>query len=182
MNNKRIIVTTLASFMLVGALTLTQNTFAESVTTGTNTTASDTSTVKDSVSDKNTTEKKVAQEVEWEIDRVHGKKYLKLDGKRITGWQEYKGKRYFFDIQDGAAKTGFLNSSTSRYYFDKDGAQLLGWQKINDKVYYLTKDGEKKTGVFTDESKKYYLKDGIKEIGLKEVNGNWYYFTEDGSR
>ncbi len=216
MKTRKLMFTSLATVTLVGTLAFSQNAFAESGTSATNTVVGGTSTtasgtgtaasgtstatsgtatavssintsstgkevtsnkndktdikdivtniVSDILSKMNKTdksEKKDVQDIEWEINTVLGKRYLKLDGKRLTGWQTYKGNRYFFDLQDGAAKTGFLNSSTSRYYFDKDGVQQLGWQKIDDKVYYLTKDGTKHTGVFTDGTKNYYLNDGI---------------------
>ena len=153
MKFKKIMLTSLATFTLVGTLAVSQTIFADTASKPATTEGANTETGKDTTTtgknrgkaaeakkEDNKPEKVVSQHIEWRIEG--GKKYLKINGRRATGWTEVDGKNYFFELE-GYARVGLLETKETRYYFDKEGVQLLGWQKINDKDYYLMENGSK---------------------------------------
>ena len=176
MKTKKFMTTALATFTVVSTLAigtyLNQTSVVSAVTETTSSTTVSTTTA---------TTTAVSHEYVWK--EVYGKKYLKVDGKSVTGWVTIKDKTYFFGI-DGAATTGFLenNENQTRYFFNEEGEKVVGFKKIGNINYYFKEDGTKYTGLITDESKgkKFYTYKGIQELGLKKVEDKWYYFTEDG--
>lgn len=139
-----------------------------------------------------------------------GKTYYFKDGQEpaecfaATGWEQIKGKWYFFD-KEGVMKTGWVSDNGKDYYFNSDGSMVTGfkdiegkryyfylggsmakdgWKSIDGKWYFFNKGGSLKKDVWFQDTngKWYYLnKDGSAAVGWKQINGKWYYFNKSGS-
>lgn len=59
-------------------------------------------------------------------------------GKK-TGWQEIKGKRYYFN-KKGAKVTGLKTINGQKYYFNKKGVMQTGLKKVKNKTYYFDRN------------------------------------------
>lgn len=107
MKTKKFMTTALATFTAISTLAigtyLSQTSFVSAVSETPSSSSSSTSTTVSTTTAK-TTE---THEYEWETE--YGKRYLKIDGKRATGWKQYKGKNYFFNL-DGSARIGLLET------------------------------------------------------------------------
>ncbi len=102
------------------------------------------------------------------------------DGRRVSGWFTYKGKKYYFDPKNddtrvqncwkkikkkyyhfsatGIMQTGFFTVDGQRCYTNANGVLVKGWQTINGRKYYIDPDTFTiRTGWLKYNSKKYYL-------------------------
>ncbi len=66
--------------------------------------------------------------------------YTDNSGKKLTGWQDIDGSRYFFS-KFGTMRTGWRMIDGKTYYFRKDGKMCTGSRRINGKVYTFDKNG-----------------------------------------
>ena len=87
MRSKKIVLTSLATFALVGTLALSQTIFADTASnTSDNSTAVNSGKENSATTDANKPEKVVTQSIEWRIEV--GKKNLKINGDRYYGLKE----------------------------------------------------------------------------------------------
>lgn len=104
-------------------------------------------------------------------------------GKKLTGWQDIDGGRYYFN-KSGIALTGRYKISGNTYYFNSanKGKMITGWAKIGDKYYYFGSDGVMRTGWVKISGKQYYFNtDGSMLAGnTYKINGKSYTFGTDG--
>ena len=63
-------------------------------------------------------------------------------GKKLTGWQEIDGGKYYFN-KEGKALTGWYKIGGKTYYFNsaKKGKMVTGTVKISGKTYTFGSDG-----------------------------------------
>lgn len=90
--------------------------------------------------------------------------YYYQNYKRVSGMQTIDGKMYYFDPNNKACYTGWLNNGQNRlYYFDpaQSGAALIGWGNISGTMYYFGTDG-------------------LAVIGGQVIDGQHYLFAADG--
>ena len=119
--------------------------------------------------------------------------------KAHSGWEQKKGKWYYFDPSTGRMKKGWLNLGEKWYYLDQEtGMMRRFWQEINGKWYYFNpvygfmqtgwlqengrwfyldgETGRMKTGWVSTAKGWYYFNDkGVMQTGWQEINGKWYY-------
>lgn len=137
--------------------------------------------------------------------------YYNTKGRRLTGFQTIKKKRYYLDPEDNGARvkstwkkigkyyyyfnskgviqTGFFKVDGKTYYASSKGIRKKGWQTVMGRKYYMDKKtGVVKTGWFTYKNKKYYLNPvktsttyGAAKTGFVKIQGSWYYFNNDGT-
>ena len=92
-------------------------------------------------------------------DNGEYKVYYGKDGKKESGFKEYKGNTYFFSrVEPNKMRTGEFSIDGFEYKFNEDGTMYTG----------IYDNGEYKV---------YYGKDGKKESGFKEYKGNTYFFS-----
>ncbi len=116
-----------------------------------------------------------------------GISYVDKEGKRQYGWQEFKGKTYYFK-PDGIAHCNWMNDHGTWYYFDiqagylyKDKLMKMG----NGDIYYMDKNGVRfNKGFRTIKSGKkshtyFFGPDGKARKGWMKLNKKWYYFTKN---
>ncbi|TKH19416.1 cell wall-binding protein [Bacillus wiedmannii] len=94
------------------------------------------------------------------INRGTGYSFADADGVILTGWQDIKGKTYYFSPPYGYMVTGIGSASY-----------------INDKEYHFNDDGVLQRSTWEENRNSYSDADGVfvKE-GLKEIDGKIYYF------
>ena len=121
----------------------------------------------------------------WHSVLVSGEKkyyYINSSGKRLRGWLNVGGKRFYLRKKNGYCATGVVKIGRNRYYFSKRGVMKTGWKKKNGKVYYF----HKKTGVAVTGLKKIgsyrylFSAKGVMQYGWKTWEGDTYYFDESG--
>lgn len=136
---------------------------------------------------------------------IDGKVYVfDKNGKQITkkgwctlvhstiGWDDeepIKEKTVYYINADGTAKTGWLKSGGSWYYFDEYSGQMATGSCLIDETAYVFEANGKlhtKAGWFTvkdalgRESSYYTAKSGIPYTGWQKINKKWYYFYSYG--
>lgn len=108
------------------------------------------------------------------------------DGKRLKGWCDFKGKRYFVGSK-GYALRGMQKVNGKYYYFHPSKAYLYKNKKItmkNGDIYYVDQNGVQynrgfKTLKTNGKSQTYFFQiNGKARKGWMKLNGNWYYFTK----
>lgn len=82
-----------------------------------------------------------------------GKKYYfdPQTGKRLSGWQTIKKKRYYFGTDDQAWMriNTFVKSNGSIYFVKRDGTCVTGWATLYGNRFYFDKKGRAYTGSHT---------------------------------
>ena len=78
-------------------------------------------------------------------------------GQMKYGFQDIKGKTYYFDTFDGSMKTGQKNIQGNWYMFDSKGVMQTGFVAI---------PSQNKTV--------YYASNGQMQYGQKNIDGHWY--------
>lgn len=129
-------------------------------------------------------------------------------GVAQTGWQTYKGKKYYFDANgrmqtgitsidgkkyalngSGNVRKGAFRSGSNNYYADEDGVIQTGWVYRSDKgawFYYSAKSSnygvmQKKTWIKTGSYYAYVGSTGALKTGWFSANGKKYYGRTSGS-
>ena len=108
--------------------------------------------------------------------------YRNEQGKRVTGWYDVDGRRYYFDpTAGGSVYIGWLDLDGTRYYLDLDGSLRTGWMKKTEGSYYFDPDGKMQTGWLETGSGRYYMgQDGRMCTGWVEIEGRLHYLDENG--
>lgn len=91
---------------------------------------------------------------------------LDSNGIMITGWVQESSVSpyYYFDLQTGNKKKGWLQENNEWYYLDPaSGIMKTGWLKDNNLWYYFDATGKMKKGWFQD------------------ADGKWYFFNGNGA-
>lgn len=121
----------------------------------------------------------------WFKDGKGRRYYAAKSGKLYRGFCQYEGNTWYFDLNTGAALTGWQYINRKYYYFDTDGRMVTGWVKIEGKYYYFKANGIRKTGWLKYKGKYYYLdkKTGarLRKCWLYQ-KGHYYYLNKKGVR
>ena len=130
------------------------------------------------------------------------------DGKMLTGWQTFNGKRklfassgelivendqasawkkvngkwYYFD-NNNVEVTGLKEIDKVNYYFVDSGAMAVGWEWHDGAYYYYQASGAMLKEWYKEAGKWYYLnpETGKMVTGKQEVSGKYYYFNDSGA-
>ena len=90
-----------------------------------------------------------------------------------TGWTEYQGNTYYFDLDNGYARRGISElvpkgaEKTARCVFDADGvfqSDVTGVYSVGDDTYWLN------SGIIEEEA-------GLKRVVKEDGEVNYYYFA-----
>lgn len=125
---------------------------------------------------------------------IGGKTYCfdgSKDGLMQKGSQTINNKKYYFDMETGEMKTGFVTLSGSggsfTYYYLPEGGIATGFKEIDGNKYYFdTSSGVRAQGVRTIDEKRYYFdpQSGVMQTGFHTVelsNGTYtFYFLPEG--
>ena len=121
-----------------------------------------------------------------ELLEIAGQKYLfDKDGKMLTGYQVFNGKKMFF-ADSGALQTAGKPStwqkiSSDWYFYDEDGLRTVGKKNINGTTYYFNQEGVMQTGwAFIDGHWNYFANSGAMQTGWIKDQDTWYYLDKDG--
>ena len=121
-----------------------------------------------------------------ELLEIEGQKYLfDKDGKMLTGYQVFNGKKMFF-ADSGALQTAGKPStwqkiSSDWYFYDEDGLRTVGKKNINGTTYYFNQEGVMQTGwTFIDGHWNYFANSGAMQTGWIKDQDTWYYLDKDG--
>lgn len=131
--------------------------------------------------------KTTASTVKNGLQKIGGKYYYYVNGKKQTGWvKNSKGQYRFFNRKDGSMITGWYTTGQGkkRYFNSKTGYMMTGWVK-NGKGYYRyfdKKNGFMYVGWAKDSKGRYrYLdkKTGCMVTGwVKNSKGQYRYFSK----
>ena len=109
--------------------------------------------------------------------------YYGSDMKFVTGWQQIKGKWYFF-TEDGQMYTGDMYDGNDReYYFKDSGEMVTGWFKIYDEWAYADKSGLVYNNKWLNYNGSWYYFDTPNMVSDRTdfmINGKLYDFDENG--
>ena len=121
-----------------------------------------------------------------ELLEIAGQKYLfDKDGKMLTGYQVFNGKKMFFS-ESGALQTAGNPSTWQKidsdwYFYDEDGLRTVGKKNINGSTYYFNQEGVMQTGwTFVDGHWNYFASSGAMKTGWVKDQETWYYLDKDG--
>ena len=121
-----------------------------------------------------------------ELLEIAGQKYLfDKDGKMLTGYQVFNGKKMFFS-ESGALQTAGKPSTWQKidsdwYFYDEDGLKTVGKKNINGSTYYFNQEGVMQTGwAFVDGHWNYFASSGAMKTGWVKDQETWYYLDKDG--
>ena len=121
-----------------------------------------------------------------ELLEIAGQKYLfDKDGKMLTGYQVFNGKKMFFS-ESGALQTAGKPSTWQKidsdwYFYDEDGLRTVGKKNINGSTYYFNQEGVMQTGwAFVDGHWNYFASSGAMKTGWVKDQETWYYLDKDG--
>ena len=121
-----------------------------------------------------------------ELLEIAGQKYLfDKDGKMLTGYQVFNGKKMFF-ADSGALQTAGKPStwqkiSSDWYFYDEDGLRTVGKKNINGATYYFNQEGVMQTGwAFIDGHWNYFANSGAMQTSWIKDQDTWYYLDKDG--
>ena len=122
-----------------------------------------------------------------ELLEIAGQKYLfDKDGKMLTGYQVYNGKKMFF-ADSGALQTAGKPStwqkiSSDWYFYDEDGLRTVGKKNINGATYYFNQEGVMQTGwAFIDGHWNYFANSGAMQTGWHWLDKHWHYYADSGT-
>lgn len=121
-----------------------------------------------------------------------GRYLFDTNTKRMkTGFQTYKGYKYYFSVKTGKALKGLFTIGNAKYFGNSKGILLKGLITINtgDKAgVYLFDAGTRKmlTGIqnYTTSDKKTYtyffdLSSGKRTAGFQKIGNDTYYFSPE---
>ena len=100
-----------------------------------------------------------------------------------SGWQTWKGKKYYIDPETMRAVKYRQTINDKKYYFKSDCSMftgLLTWEKDGTKSFF-NEDGVMSSGWQTWKGDKYYVNpDTMRAVKYRQtINGNKYYFNSD---
>lgn len=72
--------------------------------------------------------------------------YFGDDGKKVTGWQEINGKKYFFTKKGAMESSEWKKDNGNTYYLTENGSAMIGWMELGKDTYYFDADGVMLTG------------------------------------
>ena len=92
-------------------------------------------------------------------DNGEYKVYYGEDGKKGSGFKEYKGNTYFFSrVEPNKMRTGTFSIDGSVYHFDADGSMYTGlYEEKGSKYYFDEKTGQRVSGFKDIEGEKYFF-------------------------
>ena len=109
------------------------------------------------------------------------------DGKRVRGWADIGGERYYFD-ERGIMATGWKEiepGSGDWYHFGEDGTLDYGWYQEGNVWYYLDLETGRmyNDGLSTIDKSTYYFYDwgGMASDWWYEAEDGWYFFGGSGA-
>ncbi len=85
-------------------------------------------------------------------------------GFRSYGFQNLKGKTYYFGNAGTMYKDKWLTYKKRRYYFKKNGVMATGWVKNKGTKFYFNEDGTRAEGLTKIGKKYYYMASAGTEI------------------
>lgn len=85
--------------------------------------------------------------------------YAKDDGKKARGYEEIKGKPYFFNWQGKSSEHGWVNE---KYYCIGNGKLATGWKYVDGKAYYFYQEIDGKGKKLGEAAKSYTTTGNIK--------------------
>ena len=103
------------------------------------------------------------------------------DGKRLSGWQNYGGKRYYFEPATGNSVRWSQRIDGSLYYFNSDSEMMTGWISWSDgSKSYFDSQGRALMEWQTIGGKSYYFNpsNGQSLRGMQVIDGQPYSFNE----
>lgn len=108
--------------------------------------------------------------------------YSDKNGVVQVGTVETK-KGFYMTDEEGRILTGFLEYQGKRYYFKENADMAIGWFKDGDNWYYADGNGVIMTGFLEISGYRYYLdENGIRVFDTTmEIDGIHYVFNRDGS-
>ena len=117
---------------------------------------------------------------------IGGKRYYAAKtGKLHRGFTKYKKNTWYFDLNTGAALTGWQLINKKYYYFDTKGQMQTGWEKIGKKYYYFNAKGVRQTGWLKYKGYYCYLDPQTGAKLTKQwllLKGKYYYLKKSGVR
>ena len=99
--------------------------------------------------------------ITWNRDGT--KSFYGSDGVMASGWQSWKGKRYYISPSTMRAVKWEQTIDGKSYYFDPDCSMHVGWLRWNSDGKYS-----------------YFGSDGVQCYGSKRINGISYNFGSSG--
>ncbi len=109
------------------------------------------------------------------------------DGKRVRGWADIGGERYYFD-ERGIMATGWKEiepGSGDWYHFGEDGTLDYGWYQEGNVWYYLDLETGRmyNDGLATIDKSTYYFYEwgGMASDWWYEAEDGWYFFGGSGA-
>ena len=121
-----------------------------------------------------------------ELLEIAGQKYLfDKDGKMLTGYQVFNGKKMFFSesgaLQAAGKPSTWQKIDSDWYFYDEDGLKTVGKKNINGSTYYFNQEGVMQTGwTFVDGHWNYFASSGAMKTGWVKDQETWYYLDKDG--
>ena len=121
-----------------------------------------------------------------ELLEIAGQKYLfDKDGKMLTGYQVFNGKKMFFsesgELQTAGNPSTWQKIDSDWYFYDEDGLRTVGKKNINGSTYYFNQEGVMQTGwAFVDGHWNYFASSGAMKTGWVKDQETWYYLDKDG--
>ena len=119
-------------------------------------------------------------------DNGEYKVYYGEDGKKGSGFKEYKENTYFFSrVEPNKMRTGTFSIDGSVYHFDADGNMYTGlYEEKGSKYYFDEKTGQRVSGFKDIEGEKYFfsrVEPNQMRTGTFSIDGPVYHFDADGS-
>jgi Leucine-rich repeat (LRR) protein len=101
---------------------------------------------------------------------------------KLKGWVPANGVWYYYDVDTGEKKVGWLNDGSTWYYLGADGAMKTGWLRDGATWYYLKGSGAMATGWVQVGGVWYYFQgSGAMVTGWLQSGETWYYFHGSGA-
>lgn len=118
------------------------------------------------------------------IKSFTGEVYYLSNNKRLKGWQEIEGNKYYFEA-GGAMHTGWMEYEGNKYYFSGDGKMVRdSFATIDGKTYYFSPSGAMSMGLHMGwnqiDNIWYYVEYNGNAKGWRNIKEKWYYFDTEG--
>lgn len=108
---------------------------------------------------------------------VNGYTFFYNNYRRMRGFVDYNGNRYYCNPANAVVMTGWINVNGAYLYMGTDGAMRKGLQTIDGANYYFAEDGIMRTGLQTiGEGKYLFAADGKMHTGWYNSGAGIFYF------